>query len=172
MSSTLNLLLLPPLYWGGSHRGPQAGAPPSQALREGLQPPPLPVPMSLPLPFLPVAGTQISGHLLWARHCTTAPLGTPRRLLPPLGKQPSFTMQFSAKRLIETSSHHRVSRARTAPRFSLESLDAWVLKGGGRLWASKARDGGGAPAGGRPISQLSAPWEGGGCTAAGGGEAK
>lgn len=38
---------------------------------------------------------------------------------------------------------------------------AWVLKGGGRLWASKTRNGGGAPAGGRPISQLSAPWEGG-----------
>lgn len=132
MSSTLNLLLLPPLYWGGSHRGPQAGAPPSQALREGLQPPPRPVPMGLPLPFSPpITGTQISGHLLWARSCTTPPLGTPTRLLPPLGKQPSFTIQFSAKRLTETGSQYRVSNARTAARFSLESQDAWVLKEGG-----------------------------------------
>ena len=55
----------------GLPQGPPGRSPPSQALREGLQPPPISVPMCLPAQ---VPGTpQIPGHLLWARRGRAPP---------------------------------------------------------------------------------------------------
>lgn len=146
---------------GGLPQGPPGRSPPSQALREGLQPPPLPVPMRLPLPFLRSLEHRFQGTCCGPGAAQPLLWGHPRGFCPRWANNHPSLCSFQLGDSTETSSHHRVSSARTEPRFSLESQHAWVLKGGGRLRASRARDGGGALAGGRPISQLSAPWEGG-----------
>lgn len=151
---------------GGLPQGPPGRSPPPRPSPAGGAAAPTPAGAHVSAPSVPpIAGTQISGHLLWARSCTTPPLGTPTRLLPPLGKQPSFTVRFSATRLTEAGSHLRVSSAKNCGKVFSGKPGCLGPQRRWQLQASRARDGGGAPAGGRPISQLSAPWEVGGGTA-------
>lgn len=132
MSSTLNLLLLPPLYWGGSHRGPQAGAPPpGQALREGLQPPPRLVPMCLPLPFLRSLEHRFQGTCYGPGAAQPLLWGHPRGFCPLWANNHPSLCGFLLRGSLRLAPISGSAAPRTAARFSLENQDAWVLKGGG-----------------------------------------
>ena len=91
MSSTLNLLLLLPLYWGGSHRGPQAGAPPAKPCGRGCSPHPSQCPCAFQLRSL--ARCRFQGTCCGpgvAEPLLNPPSSwTPRRLLTPPSKTTS-----------------------------------------------------------------------------------
>lgn len=114
---------------GGLPQGPPGRSPPSQALRGGLQPPPRPVPMGLPLRFLRSLEHRFQGTCCGPGAAQPLLWGHPRGFCHLWAN--NHLSLCSTKRFTETGSRHRVSSTRTAARFSLENQDAWVLKGGG-----------------------------------------
>lgn len=144
---------------GGLPQGPPGRSPPSQALREGLQrPPTIQCPCAFPLPS---AGTQISGHLLWARHCRAPPqpplFGVTHQASDPSGQTISCTLPHFQSGAPQGQAPDWVTRVCVTRRccFRAQSGRPGCLGPQNTLQAPglpRARDGGGVPPGGRPLA--------------------